>query len=71
MKLSYGVSLNDTSELGAPATKLGVLVSHAYGDSGEALRSTNDEPQDVYLWTCADLANQIETFASKVASVLA
>ena len=64
---THGLSIDDADALGQAAQKLHALLIHTYGNSGEAFRNMNDSLQDAYLWTCADLASQVEGLAKRLA----
>ncbi len=64
---THGLTIDDADVLSEAAQKLHALLIHTYGNSGEAFRNMNDSLQDAYLWTCADLASQVEGLAKKLA----
>lgn len=44
--------------------KLRALLCNTYGNSGESFRDLNKDLQDTYLWTCADIAGELEKAAT-------
>ena len=64
---THGLTIDDADVLSEAAQKLHALLIHTYGNSGEAFRNMNDSLQDAYLWTCADLASQVEGLAKRLA----
>lgn len=46
--------------------KLHALLIVTYGESGEGFRGLSDEIQDAYLWTCSDMAGQLNEVAKRV-----
>jgi len=57
-KHTFVPSLSDrASEL---AMKLNALICVTYGESGAHFRAMSKESQDAYMWTCADMARELE-----------
>lgn len=68
-RLTHGMTLDDTDALHSASVKLLTLLNHTHGESGNSFRSMNSEAQEIYLWTCAEIASEIAYLALRLESL--
>lgn len=63
------MSADSAEKLQAVAAKLGAMLNHTFGNSGEAFRCLSDDLQDNYLWACAEMMEEIIEIGTELAPV--